>query len=56
MSRPPTRSFILHRLKNCSEAHEGLRQWHEGEFTFEQAMMETVNRLLLAKEAAERQD
>ncbi len=52
--RKPTRSFIVHLLKNCPEAQPILGQWHEGELTFEEAMMEVVKRLLLDKQALQR--
>lgn len=43
-----TRSFILHLIKNCPEAAVGLQRWQEGNFTFEEAMMETVKHLFIA--------
>ena len=43
-----TRSFILHLVKNCPEAEEGLQRWQNGDFTFEEAMMETVKHLFIA--------
>ena len=51
----PQRSFILHLLKNCPEASEALATWQKGDYTFEQAMMETVKELFLAKQEVERQ-
>jgi hypothetical protein len=51
----PRRSFILHLLKDCPEAREALAAWQEGEYTFEQAMMETVKELFLAKQEVQRQ-
>lgn len=48
------RSFILHLVKNCPEAKEGLGAWREGELTFEEAMMEVAKSLFLAKEELQR--
>ena len=52
--RKPRRSFILHLLKNCPEAREGLSAWREGEATFEEAMMRTAHRLFMAREELQR--
>ena len=43
------RSFILHLVKNCPEAKEGLDAWREGELTFDEAMMEVAKSLFLAQ-------
>lgn len=48
------RSFILHLAKNCPEAREGLDAWREGELTFEEAMMEVVKSLFIAKQELQR--
>jgi hypothetical protein len=54
MTRAPRRSFTLHLIRNCPEAQEALRLWREGELTFEEAMMEVVKRLFLARETLQR--
>jgi hypothetical protein len=43
---------ILHRhlVRKCPEATGGIDAWHEGDLTFEEAMMEAVKRLFLAKQ------
>jgi hypothetical protein len=48
------RSFILHLLKNCPEAREGLDGWREGELTFEEAMMKVAKSLFLANQELQR--
>jgi len=48
------RSFILHLVRNCPEAKEGLDAWQAGELTFEEAMMEVVKSLFLANEELQR--
>ena len=48
------RSFILHLVKNCPEAREGLDAWREGDLTFEEAMMEAVKGLFLAQQELQR--
>lgn len=50
----PRRSFILHLLENCLEAREALIAWRDGEYTFEQAMMETAKELFLKKQEVQR--
>jgi len=55
MSRPITRSFILHLIHNCPEAKVALSAWQAGDLTFEEAMMEVVKCLFLAKQDLQRQ-
>ena len=51
---PIRRSFILHLTRNCPEAKEGLDAWQKGELTFEEAMMEVVKSLFIAKKKLQR--
>jgi hypothetical protein len=55
MMRAPTRYFTLSLVKNCPEARAALAQWQEGNWTFEQAMMEVVKQLYLAKGTLQQQ-
>jgi len=48
------RPFIRHLTKNCAEARPGLEAWQRGELTWEEAMMEVVKSLFLAKEESQR--
>lgn len=50
----PRRSFMLHLMKDCPEAQEALRLWRIGEWTFEDAVLEIVKLLFLAREALQR--
>lgn len=49
-----SRPFIRHLTKNCAEAKAGLEAWERGELTCEEAMMEVVTSLFLAKEEIQR--
>lgn len=50
----PRRSFILHRLENCPEAPEAIKQWRDGEWTFEEALISILNRVLLDRAELQR--
>jgi hypothetical protein len=50
----PLRSSTLHLIQNCTEAKEALQQWHNGDWTFEDAMMDVVRQLYLANESLRR--
>jgi len=49
-----SRPFVLHLVRNCPEAKPGLAAWQQGELTWEEAMMEVVKSLFLAKEETQR--
>jgi len=48
------RSFILQLVRNCPEANVGADARRKGDLTFEEAMMEVVQSLFLAKEELQR--
>lgn len=49
-----SRPFILHLTRKCAEARPGLEAWQRGELTWQEAMMEVVKSLFVAKEESQR--